>query len=65
MMLCDLTPRYDVAIAAIQGGAFHNSKVAVSAHQTVSYLKHLVQKDKEYIPANGQDCPGVFDVPTF
>ncbi|KAK0188698.1 phosphoketolase [Armillaria mellea] len=65
MMLCNHTSRYDVAIAAIQGGALHNSKVAVSAHQTVSYLKHIAQKDKEYILANGQDRPGVFDVPTF
>ena len=80
-MLCNHTSRYDVAIAAIQGGALHNSKVAVSAHQTVSYLKHIAQKDKEYILANGQgmsegstsfiwlmpalDRPGVFDVPTF
>lgn len=58
MMLCNRTSRFDVAIAAIRGGALHNPKVAVDAHQAESYIKHLAQKEKEYIYAHGkgQSC---------
>lgn len=65
MMLCNHTSRYDVAIAAILGGAKVNPKVALNAHETASYVKHLIQKDREYILENGQDRPGVFDTPVF
>lgn len=54
MMLCNRTSRFDVAVAAIRGGAIHNAKVAVSAHQTISYLKHLAQKERDFIYANGK-----------
>ncbi|KAJ7593396.1 phosphoketolase [Mycena floridula] len=63
MMLSNQTSRYDVAVAAIRGGALHNSRLAVSAHSTESYIKHLRQKTKDYILANGQDPPNMFDSP--
>ncbi|KAJ7650731.1 phosphoketolase [Roridomyces roridus] len=65
MMLCNHTSRYDVAIAAIRGGALSNPKVAVSAHQHQSFFKHLAVKDKEYIYANGRDHDDTFDTPVF
>jgi xylulose-5-phosphate/fructose-6-phosphate phosphoketolase len=58
MMLCNSTSRFDVATAAIRGGALHNPKVGVSAHEQESYIKHLAQKEREYIYANGKGaCP--------
>jgi hypothetical protein len=57
MMLCNRTSRYHVAEAAVRGGALHNSKVAVVAHELVSYFKHLAQKNKDYIYANGKGEP--------
>lgn len=54
MMLCNHTSRFDVAIAAIRGGALHNPKVAVSAHEHESFVKHLAQKERDYIYANGK-----------
>ncbi|KAJ7086142.1 phosphoketolase [Mycena belliarum] len=65
MMLCNHTSRYDVATAAIRGGALSNPKVAVSAHEHESYIKHLAVKEKEYILANGKDHDDTFDTPTF
>ncbi|KAF7327423.1 putative phosphoketolase [Mycena kentingensis (nom. inval.)] len=65
MMLLNKTSRYDVAAAAIRGGALSNPKVAVSAHELESFVKHLAVKDKEYIYANGRDPDDCFDVPTF
>ncbi|KAK0235877.1 phosphoketolase [Armillaria nabsnona] len=65
MMLANRTSRYHIAQAAVRGGALTNPKVAVSAHETESYLKHLAQKEKDYIYANGQDRPDIFEVPTF
>ncbi|TFK40130.1 phosphoketolase [Crucibulum laeve] len=65
MMLCNHTSRFDVAVAAIHGGAKHNPKVAVKAHEKCSYLKHLAQKEREYIYANGKDRDDMFDTPTF
>ena len=53
MMLCNQTSRYHVAAAAIRGGALHNPKVALEAHELASYVMHLAQKDKEFIYANG------------
>jgi xylulose-5-phosphate/fructose-6-phosphate phosphoketolase len=54
MMLCNHTSRFDVAIAAISGGAKVNPKIAVSAHELCSYLRHQAQKEREYILANGK-----------
>ncbi|KAJ7510452.1 phosphoketolase [Mycena galericulata] len=65
MMLCNHTSRYDVAAAAIRGGALSNAKVAVSAHQLESYMKHLAAKERDYIYANGKDHDDTFDTPTF
>jgi len=41
-------------MAAILGGAQNNKKVAVYAHEKVSLLKHSIEKDREYIYANGK-----------
>ncbi|PBL03652.1 phosphoketolase [Armillaria gallica] len=65
MMLANRTSRYHIAQAAVRGGALTNPKVAVSAHETESYFKHLAQKEKDYIYANGQDRPDIFEVPAF
>ncbi|KAK0235875.1 Xylulose 5-phosphate/Fructose 6-phosphate phosphoketolase [Armillaria nabsnona] len=65
MMLANRTSRYHIAQAAVRGGALTNPKVAVSTHETESYLKHLAQKEKDYIYANGQDRPDIFEMPTF
>lgn len=65
MMLCNHTSRYDIAVAAINGGARHNPRVAVDAHVLTSYFKHLAQADRKYIYENGQDPAGTFDTPTF
>lgn len=54
MMLCNHTSRFDVAIAAIRGGAEFNKRVAVDAHEVVSYIKHLAQKEREYILKHGK-----------
>lgn len=60
MMLCNRTSRFDVAIAAIRGGARVNSKVAVDAHQLSAYVRHLAQKEKAYILENGKG-PSPYD----
>ncbi|KAJ7638132.1 XFP N-terminal domain-containing protein [Mycena rosella] len=65
MMLCNHTSRYDVAAAAIRGGARSNPKLAVTAHERESYIKHLASKEREYIYANGKDRENTFDTPTF
>ncbi len=81
MMLANRTSRYHISQAAVRGGALTNPKVAVSAHETESYFKHLAQKEKDYIYANGQgtvpwaipfsmliallDRPDIFQVPAF
>jgi xylulose-5-phosphate/fructose-6-phosphate phosphoketolase len=54
MMLCNRTSRFDVAIAAIRGGAEFNPKIAISAHELESSIKHMAQKEREYIYKNGQ-----------
>lgn len=57
MLLCNHTSRFDVAIAAIRGGAQHNPRVAVDAHEKESFIKHLAQKERAYIYANGKGQP--------
>ena len=54
MMLCNQTSRYDVAIAAIAGGARTNPRVAVDAHALISYFQHRARLDKKYIYENGK-----------
>ncbi|KIL67461.1 hypothetical protein M378DRAFT_122372 [Amanita muscaria Koide BX008] len=65
MMLGNHTSRYDIAIAAIGGGALNNPRVAVDAHILSSYFKHCAQQDKKFIYEYGQDPAGTFDTPTF
>jgi len=65
MMLCNHTSRYDVAIAALWGGAKWNPTVASVAAEHAAYLLHLAQKDKEYILQNGKDWDECFDAPRF
>lgn len=54
MMLCNNTSRYDVAIAAIRGGAQVNPKVAVDAHTEISGLRHEAQKARDYVLEHGK-----------
>ncbi|KAH6913199.1 phosphoketolase [Coprinopsis sp. MPI-PUGE-AT-0042] len=54
MMLANHTSRYDVAIAAVRGGAKTNHKVASQAHELCSRFEHMARKDREYIYANGK-----------
>jgi hypothetical protein len=54
MMLCNQVSRYDVAIAAIAGGARTNPRVAADAHVLISYFKHRARLDKKYIYENGK-----------
>ncbi|KAK7690629.1 hypothetical protein QCA50_005728 [Cerrena zonata] len=65
MMLQNHTSRYHVAAAAIRGAAKVNKAVEVDAHEMISYVMHLAQKDKDYIYANGADPEGTFDTPKF
>jgi len=54
MMIANQTDRFSIAIHAIRGGAKVNNKVAAHAHETCSYLRHLMQKEREYILENGK-----------
>ncbi|KAF9533738.1 phosphoketolase [Crepidotus variabilis] len=54
MMISNDTDRFSVAIAAIRGGAKFNDRIAAFAHEKCSYLKHLRQKERDYIYANGK-----------
>ncbi|KAG6879610.1 hypothetical protein C0992_000638 [Termitomyces sp. T32_za158] len=65
MMLCNRTSRFDVAIAAIRGGANYNKRAAVDAHEVVSYIKHLAQKEREYILKHGKDHDDIYVTPKF
>lgn len=60
MMLCNHTSRYDVAAAAVRGGALHNPKVSVNSHELASSFMHRAQKDREYIYANGKGGDSFF-----
>ena len=63
MMLANHTSRYDVAVAAVRGGARTNPRVAVHAHQLCSHFEHMARKDREYIYQNGKDRDDTFDPP--
>ncbi|EAU85668.1 phosphoketolase [Coprinopsis cinerea okayama7 len=65
MMLCNHTSRYDVAVAALRGGAKNNPKVALVAHEMSSYFEHMARKEKDYILAEGKDRDDMFEVPKF
>ncbi|KAJ3494962.1 hypothetical protein NLJ89_g10704 [Agrocybe chaxingu] len=65
MMISNSTDRFNVAVQAIRGGAVVNPKVALYAHERCSYLRHLRQKEKEYILANGKDHDDIFNTPVF
>lgn len=54
MMLCNNTSRYDVAVAAVNGGALNNPRVAVDAHVLTSYFRHCAQQDRKYIHGRGE-----------
>lgn len=54
MLLANHTSRFDVAMTAIRGGARFNARVAVDAHETESYIKHLAQKERDYIYKHGE-----------
>ena len=53
MMLQNHTSRYHVAEAAIRGASLSNERVQVRSHELISEVKHLAEKDKSYIYANG------------
>jgi len=65
MMLCNHTSRFDVAAAAVRGGALHNEKIAAESHELTSHIMHLAAKEREYIYANGKDHDDMFDTPEF
>lgn len=63
MMLQNCTSRYHVAEYAVRGGSKANETVRVRSHEIISELRHLAEKDKEYIYANGAgECSFVFAV---
>ena len=53
MMLQNHTSRYNVAEAAVRGAAKVNDKVQVVSHEVIAELKHMAEKDKEYIYKTG------------
>ena len=53
-MIANDTDRFTVAIAAIKGGAQVNERVAAYSHEKCSYLKHLRQKERDYIYEHGK-----------
>jgi len=65
MLLANSVSRFDVAVAAVRGGARVNSRVAAEAHEMESYLKHMAQKERDYIYQTGQDHGDIFDTPKF
>jgi xylulose-5-phosphate/fructose-6-phosphate phosphoketolase len=65
MMIANDTDRYTIAIDAIKGGAKVNDTVCAYAHEKCSLLKHLRQKERDYIYLHGKDRDGLYDVPEF
>lgn len=65
MMLRNNVSRYHVMLAAIQGAAKVNDKVALDMVKLVTEVKHQVSKVQEYVMKNGKDPEGTFDVPKF
>ena len=54
MMLANKTSRYDVAAAAVRGGALFNPRVQATAHLRAAEFLHMAVKAKDYILANGK-----------
>jgi xylulose-5-phosphate/fructose-6-phosphate phosphoketolase len=54
MMIANNVDRFAIAIDAIKGGAKVNQIVSVYAHEKCSLLKHLRQKEKDYIYSFGK-----------
>ncbi|THH08012.1 hypothetical protein EW145_g2997 [Phellinidium pouzarii] len=54
MMLSNGVSRFDVAAAAVRGGALVNEKVAVDAHIKIGVFMHRAQKAKDYAFEHGQ-----------
>jgi hypothetical protein len=54
MMISNDTDRFTIAIDAIKGGAKVNQTVSAYAHEKCSLLKHLRQKEKDYLYFHGK-----------
>jgi xylulose-5-phosphate/fructose-6-phosphate phosphoketolase len=65
MMLRNGVSRFDVAEAAVKGGAQHNTEVALDMVRLLGELKHQASKVQEYIMREGVDPKGTYDVPKF
>ena len=53
MMLQNHTSRYHVAESTVRGAAKFNDKVQVISHEVIAELKHMAEKDREFIYKNG------------
>ncbi|KAL1744164.1 XFP N-terminal domain-containing protein [Schizophyllum fasciatum] len=65
MMLANHTSRFHVAAAAVRGASLRNEAVAVDAHKLEAQLKHMAEKERQYIYATGKDSDGIYAVPKF
>ncbi|KAI5888596.1 D-xylulose 5-phosphate/D-fructose 6-phosphate phosphoketolase [Schizophyllum commune H4-8] len=65
MMLANHTSRFHVATAAVRAAALRNEAVAVHAHKLEAQLKHMAEKERQYIYATGKDSDGIYAVPKF
>lgn len=65
MMLANHVSRFHVATAALRVAAPRNSSVAVDAHKLEAQLKHMAEKEKQYIYATGKDSDAIYTVPKF
>ena len=54
MMLANHTSRFHVATAAVRAAALRNEAVAVDAHKLEAQLKHMAEKERQYIYATGK-----------
>lgn len=62
MMITNDTDRFTIAIDAIKGGAKVNNTVCAYAHEKCSLLKHLRQKEKDYLYTHGKGRIGLFEL---
>ena len=65
MMLRNGVSRYHVAEAAIRGAARRNAKIRLDMHETLSAIRHELEKVREYIMTNGKDPSDAYDTPSF
>jgi hypothetical protein len=54
MMIVNSVDHFAIAIDAIKGGAKVNQNVSVYAHEKCHLLKHLWQKEKDYLYSFGK-----------